>query len=144
MCRGLSNSESTTEVIYGLDFNDKAEFIAIPFDWSAKLFKDENILGPNVCINSSDGNFWDNTFSDDTIVADQTSGMYVYNFPWCTKGYRIYLPLISKGNRISVYSQTEDGEILNMECADWSTCRTASIGYERVVRPDGRNNWGIV
>jgi len=65
-------------------FNDKAESIAIPSGWSARLYADNTESSPNLCINSTDSNLWDNTFNNGGVVANQSTWVRVYNNSNCS------------------------------------------------------------
>jgi hypothetical protein len=65
------------------NFNDKAQSIAIPSGWSAKLYLHNSETSPNTCITSTDSNLGDNNFSDGTNVANQTTWIRVYDNSNC-------------------------------------------------------------
>jgi len=73
---GLWNMAST--------FNDKAESMAIPSGWSAKLYLDDNESSPDKCFGSTDTDFWNDHFSNGTVVANQATWMRVYDNSSCT------------------------------------------------------------
>ncbi|MBN2385670.1 MAG: fibronectin type III domain-containing protein, partial [Anaerolineales bacterium] len=64
-------------------FNDRAESIAIPSGWSARLYLHDSESSPSACIPSTDADLWNNTFSDGSVVANQTTWMRVYGNTSC-------------------------------------------------------------
>ena len=66
-----------------VDLDDKIESAAIPLGWSVALYKDENEIGPSLCLNQSDQMLWDNQFSDQSVVANQVSWFRLYKQANC-------------------------------------------------------------
>lgn len=67
-------------------FNDMAESIAVPNGWSARLYLHNSESSPSLCINTTDTNLGDNTYSDGTNVANQTTWVRVYDNSSCSGG----------------------------------------------------------
>jgi hypothetical protein len=68
------------------NFNDRTESIAIPAGWSTRLYLHDSESSPSVCLNATDPDLWNNTFSDGTIVANQSTWMRVYDNGGCSGG----------------------------------------------------------
>lgn len=84
-CGGSQYTASGTGLFdMASSFNDKAESIAIPSGWSARLYADNNESSPNVCITSTDSNLGDNTFNNGGAVANQATWVRVYNNSSCS------------------------------------------------------------
>lgn len=62
---------------------DNIESIEVPAGWSAALYRDENEIGPSLCLNQTDFMLWDNAFSDGTVAANRTSWLRLYQTPDC-------------------------------------------------------------
>ena len=62
---------------------DKVESVTIRAGWSIRLFKEDDIHGPQICINANDPNLWDNYFSDGSVVANNASLVQVLDTPDC-------------------------------------------------------------
>jgi len=65
------------------NFNDKAESIAIPNGWSARLYLHNSETSPSACITSTDSNLGDNTFDNGTKVANEATWIRVYDNSNC-------------------------------------------------------------
>ena len=62
---------------------DTAESVMMPAGWSMRLFKDDDIHSPHVCIRGNDPNLWDNFYNDGTVAANSASLYQVYDQPDC-------------------------------------------------------------
>ncbi len=67
-------------------FNDRAEAIAIPAGWSARLYLHNSESSPSACYTATDMDLWNDTFSDGTTVANQATWARVYANANCTEG----------------------------------------------------------
>jgi len=65
-------------------FNDLAEAIEVPNGWSVRLFVNNSESSPNICIQNTDSNLWDNLFSDGLKVAKQATWIRVYDNDNCS------------------------------------------------------------
>jgi hypothetical protein len=114
---GQSCSGSSIDAGLGLlqleqnNFNDMAESIAIPSGWSARLYLHNSESSPSACFSSTDTNLSDNTFSDGTNIANQTTWVRVYTNSSCTAGSPPSAPAtISPTNGQSF----NEGDVINL------------------------------
>jgi hypothetical protein len=77
---GLTQLESAT-----YNFNDRAESIAIPNGWSARLYQNNNVnTNESTCLNSNDNNLNDNTYANGVTVSNNgVTWIRVYNNSTC-------------------------------------------------------------
>ncbi len=85
-CGGDSQTANSTGLWnYASSFNDRAESIAIPGGWSARLYQNDNEnSGESACFSSTDSNLGDNSFANSANVANNLTWMRVYNNSSCT------------------------------------------------------------
>ncbi len=77
---GLSKLESST-----YNFNDRAESIAIPSGWSARLYQNDNEnASESACFTSTDANLNDNTYANGGTVSNSVTWVRVYSNSNCT------------------------------------------------------------
>ena len=135
------------------NFNDRAESIAIPSGWSARLYVHNSETSPSACLSSTDANLSDNTFSDGTNIANQTTWVYVFNNSSCSVGtplltlnlgstlknrpvtIELRYPLLEILGSIRTWSTTTDvnGNITNFPL----TGANPGILYDLLVKPQG-------
>ncbi len=118
-------------------FNDRAESIAIPSNWSARVYLHDSESSADKCYSSTDTDFWNDTFSDGTVVANETTYMRVYDNTTCSGStgswaYRLYS--MGDFNGGSPYESNQS--IMDLSSVGWND-RTESIkinsGYEIVA-----------
>jgi len=64
-------------------FNDRAESVQMPSGWSVRLFKHDDYYGPEVCIQGSDPDLWDDDYDDGAPAANSATWFEVYDQSEC-------------------------------------------------------------
>lgn len=85
-CGGDSATANSTGLwSMASSFNDRAESIAIPSGWSARLYQNDNEnLNESACFGSTDSNLNDNTYANGGNVGNSATWMRVYANSNCT------------------------------------------------------------
>jgi hypothetical protein len=118
-------------------FNDRAESIAIPSNWSTRLYLDDNESSPDKCYSSTDTDFWNDTFSNGTVVANKATYFRIYDNTTCSGStgswaYQLY----SMGDFNGGDPYESNQSIMDLSSVGWND-RTESIkinsGYEIIA-----------
>jgi PKD repeat protein/murein DD-endopeptidase MepM/ murein hydrolase activator NlpD len=103
-------------------FNDRAESIAIPSGWSARLYLHNSESSPSACFSGTDTDLSNNTFSDGTNVANQATWLRVYNNTSCSGGSPPSAPTLSSPSNGQYFNE---GDAINLS---WSATGSEYYG----------------
>jgi hypothetical protein len=78
---------STTPIYANIHFvcNDTISSIMIKPGWSVRFFRDQDFLGPTICLSASDPDLSNDTFSDGSPLNDTVSSFALYAEPYCVE-----------------------------------------------------------
>ena len=142
-CEGTPTTANATGLWdYSSTFNDKAESIAIPSGWSARLYQNNNEnSGESACFGGTDPNLNDNTFANGGTVGGNTTWMRVYSNSTCTPDPTIdgatfvsqsaYLT-VTPGQSFQIYFQVRN--------TGTSTWQPGSYWLQNLQNPLGANS----
>lgn len=115
--------------------NNKISSVYLDPGWSVKVYRDQDQTGPNACLNQSDGDLRDNTFTDGTPMHDTISSFILYNQTGCNGS-------LSPGYPLEVYN---DADYSGSRCYS-SEAETANIHWscnDKISSILLRSGWSI-
>lgn len=120
-------------------FNDKAESIAIPSGWSARLYLHDSESSPSKCFRSTDSDFWDNHFGDGTTVANEATWMRVFDNGDCQVPVIDEAEFVTQSEYPTVYTGQPLQIFFEVKNTGTSTWITGDYWLENIKEPMGAN-----